>query len=347
MTKIGESGRGNTLAKCYRLAALIAAGETLDRNRIVKELDIGAANADRHLQLISDCMNVEKFSGRDGLTSIRASRKQSQRTPAATVVAACFGGSLAKLFEGTPFEQHLRDIVAHVVEGVRDVPRFKDRDRQFLFISPCSERALRNDGGAMLASMVDAILDRRVIRVRHRNFRGDPKQVYVRPLSLAMHQHQLYVLGLSEKRLENIRFSRITAVFVTKDTFEYPRLDEYDPRAWFRDSIGIFIHDDEASSIAVQRVKVRLDRRWASYVETHRWHESQRHTVDEHGVLLELTVRTCPELEALVLGFGADAEVLEPSSLRERVARRIVAMGARYAELPCKRSTKRHGHVMG
>jgi predicted DNA-binding transcriptional regulator YafY len=326
--------------RCYRLAALIAAGETLDRKRVAKELGTTEANADRHVQAIIKRMQVEEFSGKDGITCVRASKTSGKKIGAPTVVAACFGASLAQLFEGTPFEQHLRDVVAHILEGVRDVPKFKDRDRQFLFISRGGERALGKDRGALLAEVVDAILERQVLRVSYKRFRGESKKVYVKPVSLAVHQHQLYLLGLTETGLENLRFSRITAVFATKETFVYPNPDEYAPRAWFRNSIGIFIHDDTGKDISVQKVKIRLDRRWASYVETHRWHESQRHAVDENGVLLELTVRTCPELEALVLGFGGDAEVLEPSSLRERIAKHVAAMGARYGE-PARSAPKR------
>lgn len=330
MGKVGEAGRGRILERCYRLAALLAAGETLDRKRVAKTLGISQANADRHLLALRKCMQVEVTSGRDGITRIRAPASAQKRVGTSTIVAACFGASLAQLFEGTPFEQHMHEVVGHILGGIRDVPKFQDRDRQFLFISRGGERALRRDRGALLSEVVDAVLERRRLRVSYKNFRGESKKLYVKPLSIALHQHQLYLLGHTETRLENIRFSRITAVLALEERFEYPNLDQYDPRAVFRNSVGIFIHDDDVRDIAVQRVKIRLHPRWASYVATHRWHESQRHTVDERGVLLELTVRTCPELVALVLGFGGEAEVLEPASLRKLIAEQVTEMAARY-----------------
>lgn len=329
--KSPNDGRGVQLERCYRLAAMLARGRRLDRNIVVTELGIGAANADRHIKTIQKTMHVTTATGRDGITSIQAARVDSGKAlPTATVVAACFGASLARLFHETPFEKRLRDVVAHVLESVRDVPRFAEHDRQFLFIPGGGERALRRNGAATLETIVDAILERVVLRVKYTRFKGESETIYMKPLSLALHEHQLYVLGFVDGALRNVRFSRITAALKMKERFEYPPLDDYDPRLVFRNSLGIFIHDDERKGIRVRDVQILLTRRWSSYVETHRWHESQRHTVDSRGVLLEFHVRTCPELERLILGFGPDAEVLAPEDLRERIALKARELAARY-----------------
>jgi predicted DNA-binding transcriptional regulator YafY len=329
MPPLKEEKRLSKLERCYGLAATLMSGGALDRNVVAAKLGISPANADRHLRAIKNTMLVTPITGKDGLTSIRAT--SGTKAPAtATVVAACFGASLARLFHETPFEQRLRDMVTHVLEGVRDIPKYKDRERQFLFVSRGGERALRRNGSTVLDEVVDAILQRRVLRLRHTKFSGKPETIYLKALSLALHEHQLYVLGLGDRGLRNIRFSRITAALKMKESFEYPTLDEYDPRLVFRDSVGIFIHDDEAKGIRVRDVKLRLSSHWASYVETHRWHESQRHTLDKQGVLLEFRVRTCPELERLILGFGDDAEVIEPPELRAKIAMQTAAMARRY-----------------
>lgn len=325
-----EEKRLSRLERCYALAASLSKGEPLDRNVIAAKLGISPANADRHVRAIKNTMAVTLVAGKDGLTSIRAAHGTAKNVATPTVVAACFGASLSRLFHETPFEQRLRDVVSHVLEGVKDVPKYKDRERQFLFISRGGERALRRNGASILDDVVDAILERRLIRLRHTTFNGKTETVHLKPVSLALHEHQLYVLGFEEKDLRIIRFSRITAALKMREVFEYPTLDDYDPRIVFRDSLGIFIHDDEAKGIRVQEVKIRLSSRWAGYVETHRWHESQRHKIDRRGVVLELRVRTCPELERLILGFGSEAEVLEPPELRAKIATRAAAMAKRY-----------------
>ena len=335
-----EGKRLSRLERCYALAAILAKGDPLDRNVIATKLGISQANADRHVRAIRNTMAVAGTAGKDGLTSIRAVRGTTKAVATPTVVAACFGSSLSRLFHETPFEQRLRDVVSHVLEGVKDVPKFKDRERQFLFISRGGERALRRNGATILDDIVDAILERRLLRLRHTRFKGKTETIHLKPVSLALHEHQLYVLGFAEKDLRIIRFSRIAAALKMKEVFEYPTLDEYDPRIVFRDSVGIFIHDDESKGIRVQDVKIRLSSRWAGYVETHRWHDSQRHKIDRHGVLLELRVRTCLELQQLILGFGEDAEVLEPLELRKKIAAQAASMATRYRRASGRRSKR-------
>lgn len=325
-----EEKRLSRLERCYALAAILSKGEPLDRNVIAAKLGISRANADRHLRAIKNTMAVTSAAGRDGLTSIRAAHGAARTIATPTVVAACFGASLSRLFHDTPFEQRLRDVVSHVLEGVKDVPKYKDRERQFLFIPRGGERALRRNGASLLDDIVDAILERRLIRLRHTTFNGKTETFHLKPVSLALHEHQLYILGFAGKDIRIVRFSRITAVLKMREVFEYPPLDDYDPRIVFRDSLGIFIHDDETKGIRVQDVKIRLSPRWAGYVETHRWHESQSHKVDRRGVVLKLRVRTCPELERLILGFGNEAEVLEPPQLRAKIAARAAEMAKRY-----------------
>ena len=45
---------------------------------------------------------------------------------------------------------------------------------------------------------------------------------------------------------------------------------------------------------------------------------------------MRLRVRVCPELEAWILGFGEQAEVMAPAKLREKIAGRASAMDRAY-----------------
>ena len=112
---------------------------------------------------------------------------------------------------------------------------------------------------------------------------------------------------------------------VLDETFKYPARSEFDPERVFSDSFGIFL------GRPVERVVVRLDPRWATYARTHRWHESQVVRVAGEGIEVTLRVGVCPELEAWILGFGEQAEVLAPPFLRDRVRLRLGSMRELYA----------------
>ncbi len=118
-------------------------------------------------------------------------------------------------------------------------------------------------------------------------------------------------------------------VVVADGSFPYPTIQEYHPDALLAKSIGMYLSDD----YPVELVRVRLSGRWATYAATHRWHRSQDVTPpDARGhVVVNWTVRTCPELRALLLSFGAGAEVLSPVTLRNAVAKELRAATSAYA----------------
>jgi predicted DNA-binding transcriptional regulator YafY len=144
---------------------------------------------------------------------------------------------------------------------------------------------------------------------------------------LAIYQHQLYLIGENEQGVRAYRFARFKNVELEDSPFTYPTQLEYDPERLLDKSIGIFISEDHP----LDDVVVRLAPKWAAYVRTHRWHSKQQVTFSPDGsVLVTLHVRVCPEVQAWIQGFGEDAEVLKPASLRKRVARSLAAAAAKY-----------------
>ena len=131
-------------------------------------------------------------------------------------------------------------------------------------------------------------------------------------------EHSVYVIGRSRGRPAHpYRFSRLESAEAAGGTFQYPDKDSYDPERVFAESFGIFVDE----RFPVENIAVTLAPRWATFVRSHRWHRSQESFVRAGRVHLRLRVRVCPELVSWILGFGPDVRVLEPQSLRRRVAR--------------------------
>jgi predicted DNA-binding transcriptional regulator YafY len=78
-------------------------------------------------------------------------------------------------------------------------------------------------------------------------------------------------------------------------------------------------------------VRIRFDKRWADWVAERTWHATQKLERRAAGAL-ELTMEAggAADVRTWVLSFGAGAEVLEPASLREDVARELTKAAARY-----------------
>jgi predicted DNA-binding transcriptional regulator YafY len=87
----------------------------------------------------------------------------------------------------------------------------------------------------------------------------------------------------------------------------------------------------------VQRVRVRFSRRLAPFIREVCWHHSQQLTEEPDGSLLfEIEVSEPREVGWWVLQWGAEAEVLEPESLREELRETAQRLTALY--------TERHGN---
>src|SRR5207245_9785620 len=167
----------------------------------------------------------------------------------------------------------------------------------------------RPESEDVLEEVVDALQRRRGLQLRYRDFVGARKSVRIEPLSLAVYDHQLYVIGRPRGGPTHAyRFSRIETAEAVGGTFPSPDQDSYDPERVFADSFGIIV--DHKSPI--QQIEMNLAPRWASFVRSHRWHRSQESFVHPGRVHVRLRVRVCPELVSWTLGFGPDAPVIAP-----------------------------------
>lgn len=310
------------------LVADLLCGRAHDRRSLAERLGIRPPMADRLINAALEHVPgvIEERAGKT--RTIRFDPSRAGRLPSyPTAIAACFGASLWPLFEGSAYQNGIRDARLEVVGRTKRRAPFKDLDRKFWFLRRGGEAALLQRS-ALLDELVDAVLHHRVTLLEYERVGGTTGNARIEPLSIVLHQHQLYVVARTAdewRKLRTYRFARLRGVEVTEATFIYPSTAEYDPRQTFRHSFGIFV------GAPIEDVELQLSREWAVYARTHRWHESQVLDDRVDHVRVRLHVGVCPELEAWILGFGEDAEVLAPASLRERIAARATSMAATYS----------------
>ena len=234
--------------------------------------------------------------------------------PVPLAYAACIAASFSWVLSGTSYEKHTRDARSLLLlrAGVKDV---EDFDRKFLFVARGGEKAFP-DRERELDAVVKALIANRALQFKYRHLDGRMEVVNAQPLSLALHQHQFYLIARASAnaRPYPFRFARLEKVSLKKK-FAYPSDQEYAPATLLKESIGIFLTDDNP----VEDVVLRLSSEWMRFADTHRWHPEQR--ID--GETLRLRVRVCPELVSWILSKGA--VVMAPDRLRVEVRRRLVS----------------------
>jgi predicted DNA-binding transcriptional regulator YafY len=317
------------ISRALRLVNELLSGRELTADDAAALLGVTRPTADRQLRRI-----VETTSWAEPVPNsrpLRARAKQALALEQPTreiAIAACLGSSLAGVFSGSRYESGMRE-AAHnyVVAASHHRAVFTHIERKFVFLARGGELVLPERAGE-LDDLIEAVLYSRAAAFNYCHFGGRTERERIKPLSIAVYDHQLYVIGQSDTGvLHPYRFARITDVSVEKTSFTYPSMAQYDPVQFFRDSLGVFVGED----FPVADVEVKLSNKWRTYADTHRWHPSQDTDRRPDHVVIRLRVRLCPELEAWVLGFGEHAEVLKPQRLRVRVAARARALARTYA----------------
>jgi predicted DNA-binding transcriptional regulator YafY len=327
-----EPRRSASIARHLALCADLLSGREHDRHSLATRLGVRPAMADRLIRAALEQLPgvSERRDGKQRKIRMEAgSRTAAPEYP--TAVAACFGASLWPLFRGSSYEAGIRNALTHVVGRTKRRLVFQNIDRKFCFLRRGGEAAL-TERQTVLDDVIEAVLHHRALSARYTRFTGASEQIRLEPLSIAVHDHQLYVLARSPRRaLHPYRFARLE---VLDDVFSYPSRKAYDPEQVFRDSFGVFL------DLPVRAVELRLGKRWEVYARTHRWHDSQIVTVGADHVKVKLRVRVCPELEAWILGFGAEAEVVRPADLRRRMAAHARGLGRTYRRATTGRAAR-------
>lgn len=317
---MNELGRLSGIGKTVRVIGALVTGKELTRNEVRSLTGLQSAAADRQIEAISRHLPLVR-ERRRGKAYVRLDRSKlpgaRERVPISTTIAACVGASLARLFEGTSYEQGMHDLLQYVARDAVNPDRIKDARRQFVFLSRGGEKALPENEN-LLSECVDALQRRRGLRLRYRGFNGKLQRLRIEPWSLALYDHQLYLIGRPRGgEAHPYRFSRIEAADPDGGTFQYPDKDSYDPERVFAHSFGIAVEE----KYPIHDIELSLDGSWHSFVKSHRWHRSQQSFVRAKRVHVKLRVRLCPEVIAWVLGFGPDVRVVGPEVLRERIAK--------------------------
>lgn len=163
-----------------------------------------------------------------------------------------------------------------------------------------------------VARIQQGLLDRRTLRLRYHSFHRDAEtRRDVDPYHLTCFESGLYLVAYCHLRdaVRVFAVERVREVAVLARHFEPPR--DFDARQYLDKAWGIIQGD-------LVMVRVVFAPPLARYVKERLWHPSQR-LRDLPDGRVELTLRVADTLEVRrwILGFGTQAEVLEPEALRD------------------------------
>ncbi len=175
--------------------------------------------------------------------------------------------------------------------------------------------------------LVDAASQRRAVRIHYQSL-SEQKEIHTKlsPYQVMFSRQSWYVIGRSSFHRTTHTFSvgRVTQLEVLNDTFKIPRgfsIERYLRNAWH-------LIPERGPD---RHVVVRFQKKVATNVAEVAWYASQRTEFRKDGTMdFHVTISGLSEISWWILGYGDQAEVLEPPELRTMVADHARRMLATY-----------------
>lgn len=185
------------------------------------------------------------------------------------------------------------------------------------------------DGRENMPPLHNAILSRKVVRIEYQEYLSEPRENTLSPYLLKEYNRRWFVVAYDHEaqHLWTFPLDRITSVTELSLTpfYDAPHLQ---PLSWLDSVVGVIRPPKE------QPVKITLKTTplQACYLRTKPLHRTQTEVSPSNASRAEFTLTLIPnpELEMQLLSFGDAVEVIEPASLRKRMAARIKKAMALY-----------------
>jgi len=184
-------------------------------------------------------------------------------------------------------------------------------------------------GKEHIGKIYNAIVNKVALKIQYRPYKADKDLVFdIHPYHLKQYNNRWFLFGRNHEygNLTNLALDRIQQI--EESPLKYIPNTEIDFSEYFEDVVGVSVNPDQKP----QKVILKVDADLFPYIASKPIHGSQKvKSTDRFFSLIELEVQLNYELEALILSFGEQIEVIEPQILRESIAKRIETLKEKYS----------------
>ena len=252
-------------------------------------------------------------------------RRTGVRLSLPEVLSLHFGRKLFNFLDGTQFAEDLDGAIERLQPAISrthsDLAR--QLDTKFLAVpEPTKDYSQTAD---IQDEVVTALLYNNPLDTRYRKANGVESHYILHPYTLATFRQGMYLFAYDTgaSQVKTFALERfVDVVRQRRESFEPP--NGWRPEAHVANAFGII------SGTATQ-VVIAFSQRVTAYVRERTWHPTQTYrTLPDGRLELRMQVANTIELATWILGFGADAEVLEPTELREQIGLRLRTAASAY-----------------
>lgn len=228
---------------------------------------------------------------------------------------------LLQQFHDAPQFNHVQEVIKNLEEKYK----FKLRSPEKLIAFDTNKLAV---GYNFLSPLFDAIISKQPLRITYQPYGKDAFDSVVHPYYIKQYNNRWFLFGYStdgvHENIVNMSFDRIKNIAPASVPFVENTFRDFEE--FFDDIIGVTRTDAELQSIVLRVAPSRIP-----YIVSKPLHPSQHNLRASEGII-ELEVIPNRELYQLLLSFGPDVEVLEPSEIRQKMAQFAKSMSEKYVD---------------
>lgn len=218
-------------------------------------------------------------------------------------------------FRGLPSNEWIEDVISNLEW------RFNLKGKSENIIG--FEQNTNLKGLNWLTPILDATSNHQPLKIAYRNYKNSEveKTLIVHPWYVKQYNNRWFLFGLDDQKyyITNLALDRIQSLEITEEIPFVPN-EKIDFEVYFKDVIGVTIPKADVEKI---RIVLQFTKGQFPYITSKPLHPSQEILSDE-DCKLAIEVRPTYELDQLILSFGPDVEVLEPTEYREYIKGKIV-----------------------
>ncbi len=320
----------NKAQKLVRMVDYLARRGGVRASDVMERFELDARTLRRYLADLRDLdiPVVDQRRGEERTLGLDARWKRSGvELSLLEVLSLRFGRTLFNFLEGTSFAEDMDDALESLEPAIPRITGEVARQLDTRFIA-VSEHAkdYRGEHSETIDTVINALVYNQPVDATYRKPSGVQGVYRLHPYTLAVYRQALYLFAFDVEagQVKTFALERFIELSGRRgERFEYPH--GWSPRAYVAHAFGIMSGDPE-------EVVLAFDERVAAYIKERTWHPTQTfRTLPDGRLELRIRVAITIELETWICGFGANAEVLGPPALVQRIGDTLRRAAARYA----------------
>lgn len=176
-----------------------------------------------------------------------------------------------------------------------------------------------------ISPLFNAIINHQVLHIEYHSFKRGVINWVIHPYYLKQYNNRWFLLGLNDefKNITNVPLDRINAIEPVRT--HYIENKEIDFDEYFCDVIGVTIPPEQK----IEKILLKFAPQRFPYVLSKPLHESMR-VKDRAKGIVEIDVIPNKEFYSLIMSYGNEIEVLEPSNVKEVVRKEVQEQYKKY-----------------